>query len=78
MGPEAVLDALWKREKSSVLPGIEPQFDDLLAHSIVIIQTGIPGSLTTVEKVQCWAHRKRRSLSLGLRVPKRGRRTRLN
>jgi hypothetical protein len=48
-GPEVGMDALWKREKSSVSPGIEPQFDDLLAHNVVIIQTGIPGSLTTVE-----------------------------
>jgi hypothetical protein len=78
MGPEAGLDALWRREKSSVSPGIEPEFDDSLPHSIVIIQTGIPGSLTTIEEVQCWEHCKRRSLSLRLRVPKRGRRTLLN
>lgn len=78
VGPEAGLDALWKREKSWASPCIESEFDDSLAHSIVTIQTGIPGSLTMVEEVQCWAHYKRRTLSLRLRVPKRERRTLLN
>jgi hypothetical protein len=36
VGPEAFLDALWKREESSVSPGSEPKFGDCPAHSIVI------------------------------------------
>jgi len=76
--PEASLDALWKRKKCLVSPGTEPEFDDSLAHSIVIVQTGVPGSLTMVEEVQCRAHCERRSLSSRLRVPKRVQRTLLN
>jgi hypothetical protein len=53
----------------------DPEFDDSLAHSVVIVQTGIPGSLTMLEGVQCRAHCERRSLSSILRVPKRVRRT---
>jgi hypothetical protein len=78
VGPEAGLDALWKREISSVSPGIEPEFDNSVAHSILIIQTGIPDSLAVVEEAKCWEHYKRLYLILRLSLRKRGQRTLLN